>query len=113
MQHRCPILRQATQAESRSSLATRLPRHEIELVEKGRGAPAAHCRTHGSFVVNSRRREKHEAKAGDAMGLTELEIVALRPSWCEIFPGKRRTGRKRKKTGKFKSLGGSAGTCSF
>src|SRR5262249_36951309 len=57
------VLPQAAQkAESRSSLATRLPK--TDLVEKSRDAGAAPGRKHGSFAVNSRRRERHEGQNG-------------------------------------------------
>jgi len=65
---------QAAQAESRSSLATRLPK--TDLVEKSRDAAAAHCRKHGSFV-NSRRHEKHEGQSG---GMLSVDRVGVRRS---------------------------------
>src|ERR1700730_9486814 len=55
------MVRQAAQAESRSSLETRLPRHETELVEESRD-PAAHGRRYGSCAVNFSPREKHTAR---------------------------------------------------
>src|SRR4029077_5952378 len=52
----------AKQAESRSFLATRLPK--TDLLETA----AAHCRKHGSFAVNSCCTRNTKAKAGDAIG---------------------------------------------
>src|SRR5215813_9845476 len=55
------MLLQTAQAESRSSLATRLS--QTDLVEKSRDA-AANGRKRGRFVVNSRCCERHEGQNG-------------------------------------------------
>jgi hypothetical protein len=95
---RCSIVRQGAQAEPGSSLATRLPHHEAELAGESRNA-GAHGRAPGSFAVNSRRRDKHEGQSGGCYGSTQLEIVALRRSWREIFLWKTGDTHKKRKGG--------------
>src|SRR6202171_946698 len=99
---------QPAKAESRSSLATRLPQHETERVEKSRDAAAAHWRAHGTFAVNSRRTRNTRAKTGGCYGSIELEIGALTPAWRTIFLWKTEDRQKKEKDGQSKSLANHA-----
>src|SRR5437868_3213876 len=68
------MVRQAAQAESRSSLATRLPK--TDLLEKNTDAAAAHCRKHGSFAVNLAAPETRRPKRG----MLSVDRVSVRRS---------------------------------
>src|SRR6266436_5740025 len=84
------LVGKGAQAEPRSSLAPSLQQHEAEWAGESRDAGA-----HGSFAVNSRRRDQHEGQSGGGYGSTQLGIVALRRSWRELFLWK--TGNTHKK----------------
>src|ERR1700736_3685851 len=68
---------QAAKAESRSSLATRLPRHETELVEESRD-PAAHGRRDRSCAVNSRRARNTRQEHVGSGRKEQKNIIAMR-----------------------------------
>jgi hypothetical protein len=76
------------------SLAPSLQHHEAEWAGESRDAGA-----HGSFAVNSGRRDQHEAQRGGGYGSTQLGIVALRRSWREIFLWKTGKTHKRNQAG--------------
>ena len=74
------LVGKGAQAEPGSSLAPSLQHHEAEWAGESRDAGA-----HGSFAVNSGRRDQHEGQSGGGYESTQLGIVLLRRSWREIF----------------------------
>ena len=74
------IVGKGAQAEPGSSLAPTLHHHEAEWAGESRDVGA-----HGSFAVNSGRRDQHEGQSGGGYESTQLGIVLLRRSWREIF----------------------------